>query len=118
MSRQYQCFCLHCYLFQTHQGVTKCQLERAKASKLGSNSLQPVGRFIPQCAEDGTYSQIQCWASTGYCWCVDAEGREVAATRMRGKPSCSSGRSGVYYCNLVHFSYISVCFVRSQFAVV
>ncbi|XP_068730483.1 thyroglobulin-like isoform X2 [Montipora capricornis] len=75
------------------KGVTKCQLERAKASKLGSNSLQPVGRFIPQCEEDGTYSQIQCWASTGYCWCVDAEGREVAGTRMRGEPSCSSGRS-------------------------
>lgn len=76
-----------------HKGFTKCQLERFKALQLRSSGLQPVGRFVPQCEQDGAYSQIQCWSSTGSCWCVDDKGVEVRGTRVRGKPSCPSGRS-------------------------
>ena len=60
------------------------------------SSLQPVGRFMPQCEPDGNYSQIQCWASTGYCWCADKDGKEVYGTRVRGKPDCTPKPTGNY----------------------
>ena len=34
-----------------------------------ANSTGLLGEFIPQCEEDGSYSPLQCWGSTGYCWC-------------------------------------------------
>ena len=77
-------------------GKSKCQLQRAKALSFSSNGLQPVSRFVPQCDDDGSYSKIQCWASTGYCWCADENGTELEGTRVRGKPTCPSGRSSMY----------------------
>ena len=50
--------------------LTPC--EEAVANATGS-----IGEFIPQCEEDGSYSAIQCWFSTGYCWCVDEDGIEL-----------------------------------------
>ena len=76
-------------------GLTKCQLEKAKSSTFSSGGLQPIGRFEPKCEADGSYSQIQCWPSTGYCWCTDKNGAEIAGTRVRGKPTCPSGRSSM-----------------------
>ncbi|KAM7443673.1 hypothetical protein ABFA07_007562 [Porites harrisoni] len=74
--------------------LTKCQVENAKASTSSrSPQLQPIGRFVPKCEADGSYSQIQCWSSTGYCWCVDKNGDEMVGTRVRGRPTCPSGRS-------------------------
>ncbi|XP_078349655.1 thyroglobulin-like isoform X1 [Oculina patagonica] len=76
-----------------NEGKSKCELDKAKASALSSYGLQPVGRFVPKCEVDGSYSKIQCWPSTGYCWCVDNDGAELQGTRVRGKPTCSSRRS-------------------------
>ncbi|KAJ7356063.1 Nidogen-2 [Desmophyllum pertusum] len=76
-----------------NEALSKCQLHKAKASAFSSNGLQPVGRFVPKCETDGSYSQIQCWPSTGYCWCADKNGVEIEKTRVRGKPVCPSGRS-------------------------
>lgn len=111
-------FCIHSLCLKL-KGLTKCQLEKAKALQHGSSGLQPVGRFIPQCEQDGAYSQTQCWGSTGSCWCVDNEGVEVTGTRVRGKPSCPSGRSGLfnfsfhsYLCLLVVF--FPCCLLRSR----
>ena len=73
-------------------GLTKCQLHEHKASAFSSSGLQPVGRFVPKCEADGTYSKIQCWPSTGYCWCADKNGVEVQGTRVRGRPVCPSQR--------------------------
>lgn len=36
---------------------------------------------VPQCDEQGNYRPLQCHGSTGYCWCVDGAGQEIAGTR-------------------------------------
>ncbi|XP_026135811.1 CD74 molecule, major histocompatibility complex, class II invariant chain a [Carassius auratus] len=56
----------------------KCQLESQK-------EVRP-GFFKPQCDEQGNYLPMQCWHSTGYCWCVDKDGHEIPDTRIRGAP--------------------------------
>ena len=64
--------------------LTPC--EEAVANATGS-----IGEFIPQCEEDGSYSAIQCWFSTGYCWCVDEDGIEIPGTSLaawEGTPYC------------------------------
>nr|XP_058947870.1 thyroglobulin-like isoform X2 [Pocillopora verrucosa] len=77
-----------------HEGLSKCKLQEKKASAFSGSGLQPVGRFVPKCEADGSYSKIQCWSSTGYCWCVDKNGTELQGTRVRGMPVCpSQGRS-------------------------
>ncbi|XP_078670160.1 uncharacterized protein LOC144910683 isoform X25 [Branchiostoma floridae x Branchiostoma belcheri] len=40
-----------------------------------------VGVFLPQCRDDGSYENLQCHPSTGYCWCVTADGSEVPGTQ-------------------------------------
>ena len=60
-----------------------------------ANTSGLIGEFIPQCEEDGSYSPLQCWASTGYCWCVDENGNEIAGTSLgpgQGIPSCESNQ--------------------------
>ncbi|XP_072524385.1 CD74 molecule, major histocompatibility complex, class II invariant chain a isoform X2 [Salminus brasiliensis] len=59
---------------------TKCELESEKQVK--------PGFFRPQCDEEGNYLPMQCWHSTGYCWCVDKNGKEIEGTLMRGRPHC------------------------------
>jgi len=56
-----------------------------------ANASGLIGEFIPQCEEDGSYSPMQCWASTGYCWCVDEDGVEIPGTSLaawEGQPNC------------------------------
>ena len=58
-----------------------------------ANATGLIGEFIPQCEDDGSYSPIQCWWSTGYCWCVDENGVEIPGTAIQtwlGEPDCSS----------------------------
>ena len=45
-----------------------------------ANATGAIGEFIPQCEEDGSYSPIQCWGSSGFCWCGDEYGVEIAGT--------------------------------------
>ena len=59
-----------------------------------ANSTGLIGEFIPQCEDDGSYSPIQCWSSTGYCWCVDENGIEISGTFLgpgQGTPDCGGG---------------------------
>ncbi|XP_048588383.1 equistatin-like [Nematostella vectensis] len=64
---------------------SKCEVERLDALSHG----QLVGQFIPHCIPDGSYNSVQCWASTGYCWCVDKSGVKVDGTEIRGSaPNC------------------------------
>uniref|UniRef100_A0A8C0XLL7 Nidogen-1 n=1 Tax=Castor canadensis TaxID=51338 RepID=A0A8C0XLL7_CASCN len=75
---------------------TRCQQEREHI--LGSvgvaDGQQPrlLGLFVPQCDEHGHYTPLQCHSSTGYCWCVDRDGRELEGTRTRPgmRPPCLS----------------------------
>ena len=66
--------------------LTPCEQAQANATGL-------IGQFVPQCEEDGSYSSIQCWGSTGDCWCVDEYGIEIPGTTSspgQGMPDCAS----------------------------
>uniref|UniRef100_A0AAY5EZW4 Thyroglobulin type-1 domain-containing protein n=1 Tax=Electrophorus electricus TaxID=8005 RepID=A0AAY5EZW4_ELEEL len=62
-----------------------------------------IGAFIPQCDEEGHYRPLQCHPSTGYCWCVDCMGREIAGTNTppgTKTPNCKAAGKTV----ALHFS--------------
>ncbi|XP_060117458.1 nidogen-2 [Heteronotia binoei] len=61
------------------QRMTRCEHERLYASQQGSPL--PGGPHVPQCDDQGNYRPLQCHSSTGECWCVDREGREVTGSR-------------------------------------
>jgi len=66
--------------------LTPCQIDVTIATGA-------LGEFIPQCEDDGSYASIQCWESTGYCWCVDESGVEIPGTIIQswvGTPDCSN----------------------------
>ena len=83
------CWCVNAQTGQELQGTRKgpgqglvncndrpCDLAAAN-SKPGM-----LGAFVPKCQSDGSYEQKQCHASTGYCWCVNAQtGQELQGTR-------------------------------------
>jgi len=51
-----------------------------------------MGCYIPQCTESCAWEPMQCWGSTGYCWCVDEDGVEIPGTSMpswQGLPDCA-----------------------------
>ncbi len=43
-----------------------------------------IGAYMPQCEESGLFSEVQCHASTGYCWCVDPMSGKPASELVRG----------------------------------
>ncbi|KAJ0009297.1 hypothetical protein NQD34_000999 [Periophthalmus magnuspinnatus] len=49
--------------------------------KIQTQGRPLIGAYVPQCDADGEYSAEQCHGSTGYCWCVDANGREHQGTK-------------------------------------
>ena len=72
-------------------GQTPCLDAVANASGL-------IGEFIPQCEDDGSYSPVQCWGSTGYCWCVDINGVEIPGTSLgpgEGTPDCNEQQNSL-----------------------
>ncbi|XP_032097924.1 nidogen-1 [Sapajus apella] len=75
---------------------TRCQHERehilGAAAAADPQRPIPLGLFVPECDEHGHYAPTQCHGSTGYCWCVDRDGREVEGTRTRPgmTPPCLS----------------------------
>ncbi|KAK5864859.1 hypothetical protein PBY51_016066 [Eleginops maclovinus] len=60
---------------------TKCQIS-------GEHGDTRIGSFKPQCDDLGNYLPMQCWHSSGYCWCVDSDGKTIEGTQMRGRPDC------------------------------
>lgn len=75
---------------------TRCQLEREHI--LGAAGIADTKRplppelFVPECDEHGHYAPTQCHGRSGYCWCVDRDGRELEGTRTRPgmRPPCLS----------------------------
>ncbi|XP_033891743.2 SPARC-related modular calcium-binding protein 1-like isoform X1 [Acipenser ruthenus] len=73
---------------QRDSGVTKCQGERSQAQDLAKKPQESV--FIPECNEDGSFTQVQCHTLTGYCWCVTPDGKPVSGSSVQNKtPVCS-----------------------------
>jgi len=64
------------FLFYVGGTVSECQRKNQEAlSKPNQN------RFLPRCKSDGRYEEVQCQSSSGECWCVDQEGKEIPRTR-------------------------------------
>nr|XP_020458897.1 testican-2-like isoform X3 [Monopterus albus] len=72
-----------CLCFWREKPPCLAELERIQVLDGGKRKF---GQFIPSCDEDGYYRKQQC--DRGECWCVDQNGGEVAASRIRGKPDC------------------------------
>ena len=78
-------------LFQITFAFAQDLLTPCEQAQLNSTGL--IGEYIPQCEEDGSFASTQCWASTGYCWCVDEYGVEIPGTSIpswQGMPDCES----------------------------
>jgi hypothetical protein len=74
-----------------------CEVARASSCQVAlytAQSNQLIGAFVPRCEADGTYSSMQCHASTGQCWCVTTDGTEIASTRRSAgtRPDCAFAR--------------------------
>ena len=54
-----------------------------------------MGAFRPKCKADGWYASVQCHGSTGFCWCADKDGNEIADTATRGQPDCAKSGEAV-----------------------
>ena len=48
---------------------------------LGRAEGSLLGAYKPQCTATGQYKNRQCHASTGHCWCVTSDGKEINGTR-------------------------------------
>lgn len=51
--------------------------------------------FVPECRQDGSYSDVQCFEHEGFakqCWCVTSDGQEIKGTRMSDgqTPNCNN----------------------------
>ena len=58
---------------------------------VATDNCEGLGCYIPQCTEDCMWNPMQCWSSTGYCWCVDENGSEIEWTSIpswQGFPVC------------------------------
>ncbi|KAM4611643.1 galactose-specific lectin nattectin-like [Polymixia lowei] len=54
---------------------SRCEFERHRMADI-------IGAYAPQCNSDGNFTPQQCWASSGFCWCVDiSTGVEIHGTR-------------------------------------
>nr|XP_034996890.1 nidogen-2 [Zootoca vivipara] len=62
------------------QRMTRCEHERLYASQRGASF--PGAPHVPECDDQGNYRPLQCHGSTGYCWCVDTDGKEIPGSRV------------------------------------
>ncbi|EPY79738.1 SPARC-related modular calcium-binding protein 1 [Camelus ferus] len=73
-------------------GQSKCRLERAQALEQAKKPQEAV--FVPECGEDGSFTQVQCHTYTGYCWCVTPDGKPISGSSVQNKtPVCSDDGS-------------------------
>ena len=76
-----------------------------EAADTATDNCGGLGCYIPQCIENNLggstsceWEPMQCWSSTGYCWCVDENGVEIEGTSMpswQGYPDCEEFNSQI-----------------------
>ncbi|KAF8771843.1 Saxiphilin like protein [Argiope bruennichi] len=53
-----------------------------------------LGKYVPQCDDNGNYKTVQCWSDTNHCFCVDPEtGEETSAPAKGDSINCNSTQS-------------------------
>uniref|UniRef100_A0A8C8SBX3 Nidogen 2 n=1 Tax=Pelusios castaneus TaxID=367368 RepID=A0A8C8SBX3_9SAUR len=75
---------------ETTPRLTPCEQERHYPQP---GIVPHPGRHEPQCDEQGNYRPLQCHGGSGFCWCVDAAGREIAGSRRppgTAPPQCGT----------------------------
>jgi len=60
-------------------------IEATRCQRLSNERKRPrlIGGYIPQCTPEGKFAQVQCHGSTGLCWCVDEQGRQLPGTQRQ-----------------------------------
>jgi len=73
MKAQLFFFCLFALLLSPSSALS-CRKTRFKQL-----TALRMGTYLAQCKPDGTWESKQCHASTGFCWCVDPDGRRLGS---------------------------------------
>jgi hypothetical protein len=68
--------------------MTTCQM---LYNKIQRDSKGIIGGYVPQCTPNGQFTPVQCHSSSGQCWCVDSNGRQITGTMRPSfhKPDCT-----------------------------
>ncbi|XP_037552667.1 nidogen-2 [Nematolebias whitei] len=66
---------------QPEHTKTSCERHKERAQATISGGHPVAGAYVPQCDADGHYIPLQCYSTTGHCWCVDQNGQERPGTR-------------------------------------
>ena len=87
-----------CEIFVLLGSKSKCEKHRQEVYDtfpvVNGEKLPMPGAYVPQCNKDGSYKEEQCHGSTGYCWCVDENGKKREETQVKfKKPNCKKGES-------------------------
>ena len=64
------------FLYLIGNSLTKCQKQLQEAIHLPPD----LKRFVPHCKFNGNYEEIQCNRSSGLCWCVEKDMKEISST--------------------------------------
>ncbi|XP_069478248.1 thyroglobulin [Ambystoma mexicanum] len=65
----------------------------ASRASFGQTTLLGFQPYMPQCDGRGNWEPVQCYGSTGHCWCVNEKGRYIAGslrTRSSRLPQCKT----------------------------
>ena len=86
-----QTWCVECGALDVDEIMLIEDPNCCDALQLAEENCGGLGCFIPQCTNDCEWEPMQCWSSTGYCWCVDEDGAEIDGTSQpawQGPPDC------------------------------
>ena len=86
-----QTWCVECGALDVDEIMLIEDFNCCDALQLAEENCGGLGCFIPQCTDDCEWESVQCWSSTGYCWCVDIGGNEIDGTSQpvwQGYPDC------------------------------
>ncbi|NP_001316486.1 thyroglobulin [Xenopus tropicalis] len=98
------------------QPLRPCELARERA-------LSNRESYVPQCSSEGLYRNIQCSGDGQTCWCVNANGAELAGSRQTDAPPvclsfCQLAKQRILvsgYINSTSTSHIPQCKDSGEF---